>query len=99
MPVDWAGIVQAAMQSRPTLELPRRLKLPVVPQSVVEFTALAEDPKAGPRELAAPIEADSALTLELLRQVNSAAMGLRQQVVSVHKQSIFWDHVAPRRWC
>lgn len=94
MPVDWAGIVQAAMQSRPTLVLPRRLKLPVVPQSVIEFTALAEDPKAGPKELAAPIEADSALTLELLRQVNSAAMGLRQQVVSV-PQAI--NLLGPRR--
>jgi serine/threonine-protein kinase len=94
MPVDWSEIVRTAMQSRPTLELPRRLKLPVVPQSVIEFTALAEDPDAGPRELAAPIEADSVLTLELLRQVNSAALGLRQQVVSV-PQAI--NLLGPRR--
>lgn len=94
MPVDWAEIVRAAMQSRPILELPRRLKLPVVPQSVIEFTALAEDPNAGPKELAAPIEADSVLTLELLRQVNSAALGLRQQVVSV-PQAI--NLLGPRR--
>ena len=94
MSVDWVGIVRNAMQSRPALELPRRLKLPVVPQSVSEFTAVAEDPIAGPRDLAAPIEADSALTLELLRQVNSAALGLRQQVVSV-PQAI--NLLGPRR--
>lgn len=94
MPVDWADAVQNAMQSRVKLELPRRLKLPVVPQSVIEFTSLSEDPNVGPRELAVPLESDAVLTTELLRQVNSAAMGLRQQVVSV-AQAI--NLLGPRR--
>ncbi|MEK6257851.1 MAG: HDOD domain-containing protein [Planctomycetota bacterium] len=83
MPTDWSGLVQKAMETRPLLDLPRDLKLPSLPQSVIEFTAVANDPTAGPKELAAPIEADSALTSELLRQVNSAAMGLRRIVVSI----------------
>lgn len=83
MSADWANLVQDAPRTRPQLELPRRLKLPVLPQSVVEFTAIAENPQAGPQELAAPIEADSALTSELLRQVNSVGTGLRQRVASI----------------
>ena len=83
MSVDWSGIVREALRTRPPLDLPRRLKLPVLPQSVVEFTAISEKPDVGPQELAAPIEADSALTSELLRQVNSVGTGLRQRVSSV----------------
>lgn len=83
MTVDWAKIVGDAMQNRPQLELPRRLKLPVLPQSVVEFTSIAENPDAGPQQLAAPIESDAALTSELLRQVNSVATGLRSRVASI----------------
>ena len=83
MSVDWNSLVQNAMKVRPQLDLPRRLKLPVLPQSVVEFTAISEKPDVGPQELAAPIEADSALTSELLRQVNSVGTGLRQRVSSV----------------
>lgn len=83
MSANWTNIVKEALRTRPQLELPRRLKLPVLPQSVVEFTAIAENPQAGPRELAAPIEADSALTSELLRQVNSVGTGLRQRVASI----------------
>lgn len=83
MSVNWAELVSDLLKSRPQIELPRRLKLPVLPQSVVEFTAIAEKPEARSQELAAPIEADSALTSELLRQVNSVGVGLRQRVVSV----------------
>ncbi len=83
MSVDWTVIVREALKTRSQLDLPRRLKLPVLPQSVVEFTAIAEKPDVGPHELAAPIEADSALTSELLRQVNSVGTGLRQRVSSV----------------
>jgi len=65
------------------LELPRRLKLPVLPQSVIAFTEIVEDLDAGPQQLAAPLESDASLTAELLRQINSAAVGLKQKVASV----------------
>jgi len=83
MPVNWIDLVQEAMRTRPSLELPRNFKLPSLPQAVIEFTAIANDPNAGPKELAAPIESDAVLTSELLRHVNSLAMGLRWNVISV----------------
>ena len=64
MSVDWTKLIRETLLVRPPLELPRRLKLPVLPQAVVEFTSIAENPEAGPQELAPPIEADSALTSE-----------------------------------
>lgn len=94
MSIDWKKLVGELVQARPQLELPKRLKLPVLPQSVIAFTAIADDPNAGPWEMAVPLEADSALTSELLRQVNSAAVGLRQRVVSV-PQAI--NLLGPRR--
>lgn len=94
MLVNWTEIVAKAMSARPVLELPRNFKLPCVPQSVIEFTAISKDLDAGPKELAAPIEVDAVLTSGLLRQVNSAATGLRQPVVSV-KQAI--NLLGPRR--
>lgn len=83
MSVDWPRIINDSLQSRQQLSLPRRLKLPVLPQSVIAFTEIAENPDASPHQLSAPIEADSSLTCELLRQINSAAMGLKQKVASV----------------
>lgn len=91
---NWSEIVDRAMSSRPQLELPRNFKLPCLPQSVVEFSAVSKDPEAGPRELAAPIEADAALTSGLLRQANSMASGVRQPISSV-KQAI--NLLGPRR--
>lgn len=87
MPPDWNEIVDNAIAARPQLELPRNFKLPCIPQSVIEFTAISKDPDAGPKDLAAPIEVDAALTSGLLRQVNSTAVGVRQQVTSI-KQAI-----------
>src|SRR6478609_7527395 len=83
MTVDWSRIVQDSLQSRPQLELPRRLKLPVLPQAVIAFTEVTEDPEDGPHELAAALETDASLTSELLKQINSAAIGLKQKVASV----------------
>ncbi|HEY4259896.1 MAG TPA: HDOD domain-containing protein [Schlesneria sp.] len=85
MPSHWNEIVDAAVAVRPQLELPRNFRLPCIPQSVIEFTAISKDPEAGPKELAAPIEVDAALTSGLLRQVNSTAVGVRQQVTSVRQ--------------
>lgn len=94
MSPNWDQIAETAVANRPRLDLPRNFKLPCVPQSVIEFTAISKDPNAGPKELAAPIEVDVALTSGLLRQVNSTAVGVRQAVVSV-KQAI--NLLGPRR--
>jgi eukaryotic-like serine/threonine-protein kinase len=83
MPGMFSDIVIQALTNRPSLNLPRTFKLPCLPQSVVKFISISNDAIAGARELAAPLEADSALTAALLRQVNSPAVGVRQSVASV----------------
>jgi len=83
LPANWTAIVGEAMKARPLLDLPRKFSLPCVPQSVIEFTSISKDPNAGPKDLAAPIEADPALTSDLLRQVNSTATGLPRKVASI----------------
>jgi HD-like signal output (HDOD) protein len=83
MPRGWSQLICASLDSRPRLELPKRLSFPVLPQSVVEFSQIAANPEAGPHELAAPLESDPTLTSALLRQINSTAMGLKQKVASV----------------
>jgi len=80
---QWREIIDQAMQSRPKQDLLRNVQFPCLPQSIVEFLAISNDPNAAPKQMAAPIEADSALTLSLLREVNSTAVGLRQTVESV----------------
>ncbi len=83
MPGMLSEIVNQVLTKRPALNLPRSFKLPCLPQSVAKFISISNDANAGARELAAPLEADSALTAALLRQVNSPAMGVRQAVASV----------------
>ncbi|MBL8848620.1 MAG: HDOD domain-containing protein, partial [Planctomycetaceae bacterium] len=51
--------------------------------SVVEFSHLSEKKSVTTEELAAVIERDSALVVEVLRYVNSAIVGLRWKVQSV----------------
>ena len=83
MSVNWTEIVERAFAVRVPLELPRNIKLPCLPQSVIEFTSISNDPAAGPEELAKAVQSDSALTAALLRQVNSTATGLPRRVASV----------------
>ncbi len=61
------------------------LNLPVVPQSIVQFSQLARSPNVSGRELAQPIELDSTLTSRLLKYVNSAAVGYSRRIHSVQQ--------------
>lgn len=83
MPIDWAALCHEILSEVPPVELPSHIKLPALPQSVLAFTLAAQDPEATNAQLAAPIESDTALASEVLRQVNSAAFGVRQQVLAV----------------
>lgn len=58
-------------------------QIPVPPQSVMEFSALARKPNVKLSELSAVVDCEPALTAELLRNVNSVVRGLRQKVESV----------------
>lgn len=58
-------------------------KLPVPPQSVIEFSARARQPNVSVADLSSVVECEPALTTELLRNVNSCMHGLRNKVDSI----------------
>lgn len=70
MSVNWTEIVERSIAVRVPLELPRNIKLPCLPQSVIEFTSISNDPAAGPEDLAKAVQSDSALTAALLGRVD-----------------------------
>ncbi len=59
------------------------LTLPSLPEIVAEVTALVNDPDTGIAEIAKVIERDPALSMKLLRLVNSAFYGTRNEVTSI----------------
>ena len=61
---------------------PPNMTLPALPLAVTQFVQKSSDPNAAIKDLVQIIETDSCLTLELLKQVNSAAVGLRTRAGS-----------------
>jgi HD-like signal output (HDOD) protein len=60
-----------------------RAQLSGLPQSAVRLLELSQDPKNGPNEFAAPIEADPGLAGQVLRFVNSSYFGFAREISSV----------------
>jgi serine/threonine-protein kinase len=80
---DWSRLCSELIPADAVGGLPARVQFPVMPQSVVDFSQLAERPDVSTEHLAAIIERDSALIVALLKYVNSAALGLKWKVDSV----------------
>jgi len=78
--IDWTSLRRSLIGNRAQFVLPLRVKLPIMPLSVMKFAQLAEDPNASPEEFARIIETDSSLTGEFLRFINSSATGLTHKV-------------------
>ena len=78
--IDWTSIRKSLIGDQKKSILPKRIKLPILPLSVMKFAKRAEDPNANPEEFARIIETDSALTCDLLRYVNSSSTGLSHRV-------------------
>lgn len=77
-------------QDFPRVDLKKILsveQLPAMPQSAIRLLELSQDPDAGPREFAIPIESDPGLTVQVLRFVNSSYFGFRNEISNV-KQAI-----------
>jgi serine/threonine-protein kinase len=85
--MNWTELRQSLLGNVPKATLPPELKLPVLPMAVIEFSRKADNPDVGAMELAKVIESDAGLTCELLRHVNSAAVGLRTKVAGA-KQAL-----------
>lgn len=80
MAINWTQLRKDLIGDRTESVIPPSIKLPMLPQSLLEFNRRAEDPNAGVNELGRIIQSDSGLTCELLRYVNSSVFGLRQKV-------------------
>ncbi|MEX1097513.1 MAG: HDOD domain-containing protein [Planctomycetales bacterium] len=83
--MNWSKMRSAALGDRPQSPIPPEVKLPVLPGALTEFIRKAEDPHVSPAALAAVIETDAGLTLDLLKHINSSACGVRQKVASVQQ--------------
>ncbi|WP_166820260.1 HDOD domain-containing protein [Thalassoroseus pseudoceratinae] len=81
----WAETVEAKLANSSQKSLPPTLKLPALPHAVTKFLERSSDPNASLKELAAIVETDTGLTVELLRHVNSAFMGLRNKAKSAQQ--------------
>lgn len=80
---DWNAIREKFLPEPDTSLLPPDMELPVFPRTVSGFMRHSEDPNCDLRDLARTIEIDTNLTCELLKHVNSAAIGRRYKAQSV----------------
>lgn len=82
--INWTEKREAllGMVSEPHL-LPD-IKLPILPQALVEFSNLADDPRCEIRRLASVVESDTGLTCQLLKAVNASVNGLRHRISSAN---------------
>ncbi len=80
---DWAKLRAETVDAVNADNLPNSIQLPALPHAVSEFVEKASNPDFDIKVLAAIVEKDTALTVELLKHVNSAAFALRSQVRSV----------------
>ncbi len=81
----WAETVETGLAKSTQNTLPPTLKLPALPHAVTKFLERSSDPNASLKELATIVETDTGLTVELLRHVNSAFIGLRNKAKSAQQ--------------
>jgi len=80
--MDWSATLNQSLAAFPRPELPSDIRLPILPNVVTEFSKKADDPNVSARQLAAVVEVDAGLTMELLKHVNSTAIGLKRKAVT-----------------
>jgi HD-like signal output (HDOD) protein len=81
--MNWAAICEEAFAGFQMSSMPPTVELPALPYVVTLFAQRSRDEKVPLHELAAILETDSALTVELLKYVNSSACGLRSKAKTV----------------
>ncbi|HEY2249571.1 MAG TPA: HDOD domain-containing protein, partial [Planctomycetaceae bacterium] len=96
MAIDWATLLQDALGDFAVAALPPTMRLPALPLAVTQFIQKSNDPRARLQDLAKIIETDSALTLELLKHVNSAFVGMRTRASSA-RQALMLLGMRPSR--
>lgn len=83
--VDWTALREQGLKDFTLEVLPPTIALPALPVAVSRFIERSQDERASLRELASIVQTDTGLTVELLRHVNSAFMGLREKAKSVQQ--------------
>lgn len=81
--IDWAQLREEALGQFTLAALPPTLQLPALPHAVTLFMEKSQHEQTPLKELAAIVETDTGLTLELLRHVNSSYLGVRQKAKTV----------------
>lgn len=84
-PIDWAAVRDEKLGQFTLAAFPPTLQLPALPHAVTRFIERSKDESAGLKELGSIVETDTGLTLELLKHVNSAFIGLREKARTVHQ--------------
>ena len=80
--MDWHQLRIDTLGEENQTVLPPDIKLPALPKAVMEFSQKAEDPNATNKLLGSIIESDAGLTAELLKFINSSAVGMKKQISS-----------------
>lgn len=81
--MNWARIADEALAGFPLSSLPPTVELPALPHAVTLFVRRSRDEAVPLHDLAQILETDSALTIELLKYVNSSSNGLRNKATTV----------------
>jgi HD-like signal output (HDOD) protein len=81
--MNWAKLADEALAGFPLSSIPPTVELPALPHVVTLFVQRSRDEAAPLHELAEVLETDSALTIELLKYVNSSSCGLRSKAKTV----------------
>lgn len=82
---SWAALRESVLSQVSADSLPKSIELPALPHAVSEFVSKSGDPNVEIAVLAAIVEKDSALTVELLRFANSASVAAKAPVRSVRE--------------
>jgi HD-like signal output (HDOD) protein len=83
--VDWKHLRVQLMGNTEQPVLPPRLEVPKLPQTVSAICQKANSRNCTPEDLSNVLEKDAALTVDLLKHVNSAATGLRMRAGTVRQ--------------
>ncbi|MCH8830507.1 MAG: HDOD domain-containing protein [Planctomycetes bacterium] len=83
--MTWNILLTEALAEHSKVQLPGDVSLPVMPSVVTEFSQKADNPNANAKQLSAIVENDGGLTMELLKHVNSSALGLKRKAVTTQQ--------------
>lgn len=81
--IDWTKLREESLGQFTLTALPPTMQLPALPHAVTLFIEKSKDERIPLKDLAGIVETDTGLTMELLRHVNSAYLGLRQKAKTV----------------